>query len=207
MIKNEAQLARVTARIRQLTEELRQAGDTKQTPIRGLTLSSLNAELARLQLEVDEYHQLRSLPTHSAIQAIAMRPHRLEEVGELMSKLRIASKLTQAQMAATLGWRQPNLARFESPNYASQTIAKVSEYAGALGLWLHIYPSTSEEPPKVAFQVTREGQFPVLVDLLSTESVTEGQPRQTTTDFGTLRSSNASTTSVRSNPQLNVAQT
>jgi len=65
-------------------------------------------------------------------------------------------------MAEKLGWQQPNLSRFESENYSSQTIAKITEFVGILGIYLHVMPSITEEPRNIIFKTVKPMKLPNL---------------------------------------------
>jgi transcriptional regulator with XRE-family HTH domain len=95
--------------------------------------------------KIIEYKKLKELPFTDAITSLLSRPVLIDNIGELLAKLRIAAKLSQSDIAQRLGWQQSNLSRFESENYNSQTINKIVEYASLLGVWLHVQPSLTEE--------------------------------------------------------------
>ena len=153
MIKNDLQMNRAFARINKLLEEI---ADLELNPAGAETdffASHLRKELEGLRAEVRQYNSLRTLPFDIAIDTQLREPVLLENVGSLLAKLRIAAKLSQAEMAKRLGWHQSNLSRFESDNYSSQTIAKISEYISALGVWLLVVPSLSERPTELTYRL------------------------------------------------------
>ena len=156
MIKNNLQAQRVEIRIKQLEDELDQVRakypDIDEQIFWG---SQLEDEINELAAQLDEYKKLCSMDLVDAVNTILQEPVLLENIGELLAKLRIASNYTQEEMANILGWRQSNLSRFESDRYSSQTIGKISEYIDALGVWLHVYPWMNETRPDIKFTTGR----------------------------------------------------
>jgi len=150
MIKNEAQMKRVEARIDQLDQEIKEIESTRPSLEADFLGSQLREELESLRAQLEEYKSLREIPFQEAVYSLLQEPVLLENIGQLLAKVRIAAKLTQLELADRVGWHQSNLSRFESDNYASQSIAKVSELASALGVWLHVVPSLTEKPAEVS---------------------------------------------------------
>jgi transcriptional regulator with XRE-family HTH domain len=146
MIKNEIQLSSVRNRISELNAQLERINDK----YKGIELELLSEpildEIREFEYEIQEYELLRSLSLEDAISSLLRQPVLLEDISDLLAKLRIAAGLTQEDLATRLGWQQSNLSRFENSNYSSQTVAKVLEYASALQVWLHVCPSASEIP-------------------------------------------------------------
>jgi transcriptional regulator with XRE-family HTH domain len=96
------------------------------------------------------------------------KPILIDNISELLSKLRIAANLSQHEMADKLGWEQSNLSRFENENYNSQTISKIVEYVSALGVWLHITPSLTEEIKPENKMVKLRNSKPIYSDTATT---------------------------------------
>ena len=154
MIKNERQLVRARQLIAQVEAEIAEIENTTHPTESEFFAAPLRQDINKLRSEIQEYLQLRALPFQAAVSYIQNDPAPLEDIGSLLAKLRIAAKITQEQMAQTLGWHQSNISRFESENYSGQTIAKVSEYAGALGVWLHVSPSLTEAQRPILLSVS-----------------------------------------------------
>ncbi len=131
MIKNEAQLKRVIERTEQIKADLSEMKRKYSGREFEFWAGPSLDELARLRSEVEEYQLLKRFSLPDAIEKRLQKPTPLEDVGELLAKLRISSKHTQQALAERLGWQQANLSRFESENYSSQTVGKVAEYAEA----------------------------------------------------------------------------
>jgi transcriptional regulator with XRE-family HTH domain len=151
MIKNNTQLMRALARLRAVRQQIEDFQNRfSGTELEILTIP-LQDEAEELEAEISEYQALRELSLAEAVQGPLKEPTLLDNIGELLAKLRIAANFTQEELAIQLGWQQSNLSRFESENYHSQTIAKVVEYASSLGIWLHVTPSLTEKLPEVIY--------------------------------------------------------
>lgn len=150
MIKSDAQLSSSESRLRSIEDELldlrRRYTDNPPTYL----IEQLERERNRLQQQIDEYHRLRGMSLTETIRVSSQQPVLLENIGDLLAKLRIAAGLTQRELAQRLGWEQSNLSRFESSNYSSQTIGKISEYLDGLGVWLLVFPSETRQMPRAA---------------------------------------------------------
>ena len=148
MIKNKIQLKRVMSRLREVHQQVEEL----QEHYVGIELENytnpLVDEVDELEGEITEYQKLRELTLEEALIKTLKGPVLLDNIGEFLAKLRIASGFTQEELANELGWQQSNLSRFENENYNSQTIAKIVEYASSLGVWLLVTPSLTENLPE-----------------------------------------------------------
>jgi len=140
MIRNDGQALRTRRRIAQIRHEIRGLESEYSGDELDFWASQLRDEEIQLKSELNEYYQLKKMSLEDAVTSILQTPTLLENVGDLLAKLRIAANLTQEEMAKRLGWRQPNLSRFENENYCSQSVNKVSEFAGSLGVQLLVVP-------------------------------------------------------------------
>ena len=149
IIKNIAQLKSALARKETIQRELEEYDKIPDIQNEFYT-TPLLIELRGLDEGIDEFNKLTAFPFEMAVEDVLNKPILIDNISELLAKLRIAAKLTQEEMAERLGWDQPNLSRFENENYNSQTLSKIIEYASNLGIWLHISPSLTEEPIVIA---------------------------------------------------------
>ena len=143
MIKNDTQLTSAKNKLATIQQKISEFAQKYSDVELEFYNGPLEIEVEELESQINEYKMLTELPFEQAIQKI--EPLLIDNMSELLAKLRIAAKLTQEQMAEALEWDQPNISRFENENYNSQTINKIVEYASALGIWLHIYPSLTEQ--------------------------------------------------------------
>jgi transcriptional regulator with XRE-family HTH domain len=152
MIKNNIQLKQTLTRL----QEVKQQIDELRNQYSGIELEILTTplwqEIEDLRDQIEEYEELRDSSLEQAIRGRLRASILLDNVSELLTKLRIAASLTQEELANKLGWQQSNLSRFESESYHSQSIAKVVEYASALDVWLHITPSLAKKLPEVRYE-------------------------------------------------------
>lgn len=155
MIKNDSQAKRTAAKLQDIFNEIKQL----ESQYSGIELefwaSQFRDEAVNLQKVINDYQLLTVLSLEDAIEGPLQEPILLENIGQLLTKLRIAAKLSQEEMAKKLGWQQSNLSRFESENYSSQTIGKISEYIDALGIWLYVIPKMTEKPPENIFKTVQ----------------------------------------------------
>jgi transcriptional regulator with XRE-family HTH domain len=154
VIRNRNQLNQARNRLNDVLREVESLSRDYSGMEQEILRTPLIHEIEELREEIAEFQELSQSTLDEATQGILQKPMLLDQIGELLTKLRIAAGFTQAELAARLGWQQPNLSRFESENYNSQTIAKVVEYADSLGVWLHVVPSLTEKPPEVIYTST-----------------------------------------------------
>lgn len=147
MIKNEAQLRHINERLDQIEADLKEMRQSYSDREFEFWAGPSLDELSQLRSQVNEFQLLKSLTLSEAIEGRLRKPTPLEDVGQLLAKLRITSRLTQQAMAERLRWQQANVSRFESENYSSQTVGKIVEYVAALGARLYLIPSLDEPEP------------------------------------------------------------
>jgi transcriptional regulator with XRE-family HTH domain len=153
MIKNVVQLKNAERAIESIRTKINEFNAKYSGIERDFYVNPMEIEERELLRQIEEYKKLVELPFENAVLEQG-KPILIENIGELLAKLRISAKLTQKEMAMRLGWKQSNLSRFESENYSSQTINKIVEYASNLGVWLKISPSLAEEQPPIKLTVT-----------------------------------------------------
>ncbi|MCB8991836.1 MAG: helix-turn-helix domain-containing protein [Ardenticatenaceae bacterium] len=153
MIKNRRQLIQAKKRMSKLRGRLEKLKESNYEPDETKAFTApLVFELEELEEQIEEYEGLVKESLAESIQGRLTKPVLLDEIGELLAKLRIASGLTQKDVADLLGWKQSNVSRFESENYQSQTISKVAEYADGLGVWLYVIPELEELNQDISYR-------------------------------------------------------
>ncbi len=144
MIRNERQY-KVTSRQREaLVNQLAQLGTASaQAWILKATSEALESQIFELDDELAEYDALRA----------GERAFVLRDLGELPRELvraRIASDLTQKQLADRLGLKEQQVQRYEATDYAGANVGRLNEVMHALGAALsgelrsRAAPETSE---------------------------------------------------------------
>lgn len=167
IIKNTAQLISAEARKEAILNEVEEyngyTGIQYEFYVRPLLIV-----IQELTKQINEFKKLTCLPFEQAISDVLSEPILIDNIGDLLAKLRVAAKMTQAEMANLLGWEQSNLSRFENENYSSQTINKIVEFVSALGIYLHVTPSLTDEPEQPEDKI-KIGQIN-LEDITSTDT-------------------------------------
>jgi transcriptional regulator with XRE-family HTH domain len=156
MIKNASQLKSAQSRIDEIESQLKEYRKKDYSREVEFYIAPLETEKQELDEEIEEYLKLQSLPFEDAVRDVLNEPVLIDNIGQLLSKLRLAAKLTQAEMADQLGWEQSNLSRFESENYSSQTVNKIVEFVSELGVYLHVIPSLTEQYENRFFMTSNE---------------------------------------------------
>jgi len=150
MIKNNAQLKSTERILDSIRQNIKEFSGKYSAAELDFYIGPLEIEVEELESQIEEYTKLIELPFEQAVKQL--NPILLDNISELLAKIRISAKITQAEMAERLGWEQANLSRFENENYTSQTISKIIEFASSLGVWLHIIPTLTEELCPIALE-------------------------------------------------------
>ena len=140
MIKNERQYKVTKQRVEEFTSAITALRNKeKLTEWDQVQLDALSGQLTDLESEVEEFDQLRSG---------VVAEMEINSFGELPSALvraRIASGLTQRELAQKLGLKEQQIQRYEQQDYAGARIERIKEVMEALGLKLNkrlLFPET-----------------------------------------------------------------
>lgn len=132
MIRNDRQYGIVRGRaerLRRLRSELldrdQSDGDRTRTE---LELAAVEAELKRMDAELGEYDALKSGEVQPET------PKSLSDLPRALIQARIAAGLTQAALAERLGLKEQQIQRYESTNYESASLSRLTAIAEVLGL-------------------------------------------------------------------------
>jgi transcriptional regulator with XRE-family HTH domain len=166
MIKSIRQLIEAKRRLRDLRNEISEIDKIYSGIEREMFSVPYLQELEELEDEISEYEQLSDGTLREALRGLLRKPTLIDDIGQLLAKLRIAANLTQTELAERLGWQQANVSRFENENYHSQTVGKIVEYASSLGVWLYVVPEMTELSKNEKYErktSSREfdGMFPI----------------------------------------------
>lgn len=96
--------------------------------IRQAMREGIESQLQELREEIAEYEALRSGKT------TVWELDSLKDLPEALIRARIASGLTQNELAARLGLREQQIQRYEATRYAGVSLDRIHEVASALGL-------------------------------------------------------------------------
>lgn len=134
MIKNERQYRITKSQAEKFERALAQVsgeptGDLASQPLlRKAQEDALRSQLADLRAQLEEYDALRSG------QRSVLQLDSFEELPRALIQARIASGLTQKQLADRLGLKEQQIQQYEASEYASASLARVTEVIRALGL-------------------------------------------------------------------------
>lgn len=135
MIKNERQY-RITraqaddfrAALAELESKPLHSNDPNVVLQRDIRVDSMRSQLDDLQGELDSYVALQD-QAHEPMELTS-----LEELPTALIKARIASGLTQKQLAERLNLKEQQLQRYESNGYAGASLSRLQEVLDALGV-------------------------------------------------------------------------
>lgn len=133
MIKNERQYRITKAQLDRFSEALSHAGSDES--IVGIDAALKRAELAALR---SQYEELRDeILAYEALQAQESQVVEVESFDQLPAALiraRIASGLSQKELANRLKLKEQQIQRYEATNYATASFSRLSEIVNALGV-------------------------------------------------------------------------
>ena len=132
MITTEVQYRATINHLRQFEEALgnleAQHPQRSRTKRAQLDIDAIRAQADDLRAEIDEYERLRS----GGIRCL--QGQSLADLASLLVKARIARRWTQRQLADALGIAEQQVQRYESTEYRSASLARISDVAAALNL-------------------------------------------------------------------------
>lgn len=141
MIKNERQRRITRSEARKLEAALSALaragpGDRVHSALHRAQAEGLRSQIADLKAEIQEYEGLRAGGTE------AVTVTALEELPTALVKARIASGMTQRELAERLGLKEQQIERYEATDYGSASLARVLEVARALTVKIRAAPGT-----------------------------------------------------------------
>jgi transcriptional regulator with XRE-family HTH domain len=95
-----------------------------------LQLSALEAQLGDLETDLRSYESLQENRNES------MEITSLNELPSVLVKARIASRLSQKQLAEKLGLKEQQIQRYEATDYAGANLSRIDQIVQALGVKL-----------------------------------------------------------------------
>lgn len=159
MITNERQYKITKSQISKL-ETASSELNSKETldPMTALSIKALASEIEVLQTQLLEYEQLKAgLNLPVAVKSLADLPCAL-------IRARIAGGMTQRKLAAVLGWKEQQVQRYESTEYASVSLHRLLKVAAILELDVadkREKDSDEQIPEAVQGRVLDWSKFPV----------------------------------------------
>ncbi len=134
MIKNERQYRITKAWVQKFTRTLAHLdahpdeGSHLHPLLRKAERDGLASQVETLEGEIREYEALRDVPPP------AFHLDSFDELPRTLIRARIATGLSQKELAGRLGLKEQQIQRYEATEYASASMARVSAVIQALGL-------------------------------------------------------------------------
>jgi transcriptional regulator with XRE-family HTH domain len=148
MIKNERQYRITKAQAAKLAHALEQltssSGGTQGHPLlHKAQEDALRSQIADLHAQLEAYEALQS-QQHAVLELASF-----EELPRALIQARIAAGISQKDLAERLGLKEQQVQRYEATEYASASVARVSEVIRALGIRMReeiLLPGTQISP-------------------------------------------------------------
>jgi transcriptional regulator with XRE-family HTH domain len=132
MIKSEDQRLKTIKRIKAIEEQIQKVQESHGADKANMFAKSVARHLFELKEQVRVFQGL----TEKGVEPL--RPRDFSEVGSYLVKARIASGLTQSDLAVKLGVSQPMVHKYEASEYQGANVTVLSKVAKALGVTLHL---------------------------------------------------------------------
>ncbi len=129
MIKNDRQYEYTKRKLYEFEEDLKAIRKKYSSDKNKVALLSQGyiEHIAQLKAEIEEYEKMKRSPLPKVL-----RIHNLDEISPQLVRLRIARRLTQAQLAARIGCKQADVSRLEREDYQGYTISQLKKIAASL---------------------------------------------------------------------------
>jgi transcriptional regulator with XRE-family HTH domain len=140
-------------RLQNLADDLGQRPSTSDDDelLRELETAAVEGQMTELRGQISEYDGLREGRT--AVGVLSS----LDDLPTLLVRARIASGLSQRGLAERLGLKEQQIQRYESSGYASASLARLREVAGAVGLTESAQVGDGVDGATVIKELTRLG--------------------------------------------------
>jgi len=134
MIENERQY-RITKgwieRFAQSAAQMAKPGTPTDPLIQAAMVAQYQSQVEELQHELDEYEVLRS------DQVTSLEVNSLTGLPDALIRARIASRLTQKELATRLGLNEQQIQRYEATRYKGVSLERAQAVMDALGVRIH----------------------------------------------------------------------
>ena len=140
-----AQVARLKRALEQLTVESRESA-LAHPRLQKAQEDALRSQIADLHEQLAEYEALRD----QTPQALVLES--FEEFPQALIKARIATGISQKELARRLGLKEQQIQRYEATEYASASLARVAAVVRALHLTVReeiVLPPMKKSPAEI----------------------------------------------------------
>ncbi len=147
LIKNDRQLAitlKKLAGLKKVVDKLREK--YRGTDYR-LFSSGPAGMIEQLEGEVREYEWVKKATPAQVMKRYSVV--KIEDVGPFLARLRIASGLSQEEVARRVGSKQPDIARLEDADYQGHSARALKAVAEALGVEIVVGARKATRPKRV----------------------------------------------------------
>ena len=156
MIRNDRQYKISRARAEEFAELLASRSKRAHSDVEwaDVEMEGVRSQLDELRDEIDEYEKLKDGRVTS------LQINSLEELPIALVKARIASGLTQRELAEKLGLKEQQIQRYEQNEYAGVSIDRVREVINALNVSLKqsvVLPANSRSMDELAARLNEVG--------------------------------------------------
>ena len=130
MIYSDKQYGVSSVQLTKLLEALAATKDqaSDQPWLKQAEIDALKSQIANIEAEIDEYDLLKSG------QVWFSKIYALEELPRVLVQARIASRMSQTDLAAKLNMKPQQVQRYEATDYMGASLARLIEVSGALGV-------------------------------------------------------------------------
>jgi len=128
MIKSDAQRERTATQIEGFRQALAKVRDGKPAKRSAAIRGSYESMIRQLEDELGEYDRLKS-------GEVAL-PHvdRLDQIAPFITRIRIAKRVSQTELARRLGVSKQVISRYEESEYQTVAISRLQEIFDAIGI-------------------------------------------------------------------------
>lgn len=141
MIHNERERLAAKDQLEYLRSELEKRSDSEHTEVTHGVISALRAQIALIEDQLAEYEYLKEGLTK------VFKAESLDELGDLVTKARIARGWSQAKLAQILDMEPQQIQRYERNDWQKISLWRLQEIAEALRLRFDIRSHLDEYEP------------------------------------------------------------
>ena len=128
MIKSDAQRERTATQIEGFRQALAKVRDGKPAKRSAAIRGSYESMIRQLEDELGEYDRLKSG------EVALLHVERLDQIAPFITRIRIAKRVSQTELARRLGVSKQVISRYEESEYQTVAISRLQEIFDAIGI-------------------------------------------------------------------------